>query len=83
MSNILNFKDFKCSSLLFWITIIAISVFIISLILNFNRCSFIDIFISLAFFSNVFVFWIFNFFLMIRLISFLLVSVLIDIVWEY
>lgn len=55
---------------------------IITFILNFNRCNFIDIFVGIAFFINVYAFRIFNLFTAIRFIGILLVSIMIDIVWE-
>ena len=55
---------------------------IITLILNFDRCNFIDIFVGIAFFINIYALRIFNLFTAIRFISVLLVSIFIDIIWE-
>lgn len=55
---------------------------IITLILNFDRCNFIDIFIGIAFFINIYALRIFNLFTAIRFIVVLMVSIFIDIIWE-
>lgn len=54
----------------------------LTFILNFNRCNFIDIFVGIAFFVDIYALRIFNIFTAIRFISVLLVSIIIDIIWE-
>lgn len=54
----------------------------VGLYLNFTRCMFLDIFIALAFFNNIYIWRVFNLFLAIKLILVLFVSVLLDVYWE-
>lgn len=72
----------KCSTLLMITLLIAFIVGIISISLNYTRCTFIDLFVIVTFFSNVYVWKIFNIFIAIRLIVILIVSIIIDIIWE-
>lgn len=55
---------------------------LIALILNFARCTFIDIFVGVTFFGNIYVWRIFNVFLMMQLNIYLVISILIDLSWE-
>ena len=72
----------KCSSLLKSTTTITAFVFLIALALNYTRCMFIDIFICISFFGNMYIWRRFNLFLGIKLILVLGVSILIDLFWE-
>lgn len=63
-------------------TLLTFIMLCIALILNFSRCTFIDIFVGITFFGNVFIWRIFNVFLMIQLNIYLVVSIIIDLVWE-
>lgn len=54
----------------------------IALILNFSRCTFIDVFVGMTFFGNIYVWRIFNVFLMMQLNIYLIISIIIDLCWE-
>jgi hypothetical protein len=73
-------KKFSC--LLITCLLLTLSMLILTLILNFSRCVFIDIFVSIAFVSNVYIWRIFNIFLALRLIGIMAVSIIIDLTWE-
>ena len=62
--------------------ILTFAMLMISIYLNFTRCTFIDIFVGITFFGNVFIWRIFNIFLAVKLIVVLLISIIIDIFWE-
>lgn len=72
----------KCSCLLIITVCLTALMTIITLVLNYSRCSFIDIFVGIAFFGNVYVWRIFNIFVALRLIGILGVSIIIDLTWE-
>lgn len=55
---------------------------IISIFLNLARCTFIELFVGIAFFANVYIWRIFNVFLMLKLNAFLFLSIVIDLIWE-
>jgi len=63
-------------------SLLTLIMLVIALILNFSRCTFIDIFVGVTFFGNIYVWRIFNLFLMIQLNIYLIVSIIIDLVWE-
>lgn len=72
----------KCSGLLKLTSALTILVFLLSLALNYTRCMFIDIFICVFYFGNMYIWRRFNLFLGIKLILVLIVSILIDLFWE-
>lgn len=72
----------SCSCILIITIILTALMTLITLVLNYSRCSFIDIFVGMAFFGNVYVWRIFNIFLALRLIGILSISIIIDLVWE-
>lgn len=47
-----------------------------------SRCTFLDLFVGITFFGNVYIWRIFNVFLMLKLNAFLLLSIFIDLIWE-
>ena len=75
-------KQAECSGLLKFTVFITICVFLLSLGLNYSRCLFIDIFVCTSFFGNIYVWKQFNVFLGLKLIGVLLISIIIDLVWE-
>lgn len=56
-------------------------ILVLAFVINFNRCDFIDIFISLSFMSNIYIWRIYNFFLMLKFIGVISFSILIDFLW--
>jgi len=56
---------------------------LITFFLNYTRCSFIDIFVGLAFISKIYVEKSFNFLYALKLINVLVLSIIIDVAWEF
>ncbi len=75
-------KSSKCSTILIMAVVLTAIMMLITLFLNFTRCTFIDIFVGFAFFGNIYIWKIFNIFLGLRLIGILVVSIIIDLSWE-
>jgi uncharacterized membrane protein YecN with MAPEG domain len=75
-------KALKLSFFLATSLALSFVVSLISLYLNFTRCMFIDVFVTMSFFANAYVWRYFNMFLAVKLIIVLVVSILLDIYWE-
>ena len=72
----------KCSGALKLTTVLTVLVFLLALALNYTRCMFIDIFICVSYFGNMYIWRRFNLFLGLKLIAVLVVSIIVDLSWE-
>lgn len=61
---------------------LSLGMFLAALFLNFTRSTFVDIFVAIAFFGSIYVWRNFNVFFAIKLIGILVVSIVIDVIWE-
>lgn len=77
-----NFETPGCTTLLKITCLLTFVMTCIALALNFTRCTFIDIFTGITFFANIYIWRIYNVFLMAQLIVYLAISIIIDLVWE-
>lgn len=75
-------KSMKCGFFLIVSFVLTFLVAMIALYLNFTRCMFLDVFVTISFFANAYVWRYFNMFLAIKLIIVLVVSIILDIYWE-
>lgn len=62
--------------------LLTILMLLITLFLNFTRCTFIDIFVGMAFFSKIYIEKSFNVLYATKLIGILVLSIVIDVLWE-
>lgn len=83
-SNSVNLNDQKmtCSWIFVVSSILTGIMLVISLFLNSTRCMFIDIFVAISFFGNMYVWRNFNVFLAVKLIAVLGISIVLDLAWE-
>ena len=75
-------RKLSCGFYLILACVLTAIVGLVGLYLNFTRCMFLDIFLALAFFNNIYIWRVFNLFLSIKLMIVLVLSVIFDIYWE-
>lgn len=72
----------NCGFFLITAFVVTFIVAMISLYLNFTRCMFMDVLVTMSFFANAYIWRYFSMFLAIKLIIVLVVSIGLDLYWE-
>lgn len=75
-------KKISCGFYLIASCILSLIVGLVAFYLNFTRCMFLDVLVTLSFFSKMYIWRSFNLFLAIKLIMVLFVSICLDLSWE-